>query len=134
MSVINGYCKEKDINFDKDLVYGKLGENLANQIFQGQFDAEVKTERNIWETTGNIAIEYLCKKKPSGISTCKSKVWIHFLSVDGQFKGAFIFDRKKLKQYIKDNYNNLKKVDGGDNNESRMVLLNKQNIMEVCGF
>ena len=134
MAVINGYCKEKDIDFNKDLTYGKLGETLANEIFQGNFDAEVKTERNIWESTGNIAIEYLCKGKPSGISTCKSQLWIHFLSVDGNIKSGFIFNRKQLKEYIKNNFYKLNKTKGGDNKDSDMVLLNSKNIMEVCGF
>lgn len=134
MPVINGYCKEKDIDFDKDLTYGKLGEKLANNIFEGNFSCEVKTERDIWERTGNITIEFKSRGKPSGISTTKSEIWIHWLSVNGKIKGGFIFKVKKLKRYLKQNWNKLRKTKGGDNNTSDLILLNKEEIGNVYGL
>ena len=134
MAVINGYNKEKDIDFDKDLIYGKFGEELANNIFEGNFSSEVKTERNIWERTGNITIEFKSRGKPSGISTTKSEIWIHWLSVNGEIKGGFIFKVKKLKAYIKENQGKLRKVKGGDNNTSDLILLNKEEIGSIYGL
>ena len=125
MAIINGYCKEKDIDFNKDLAYGKLGEELANNIFEGNLTCEVKTERDIWETTGNITIEFKSRGKLSGIATTKSEIWIHWLSINGEIKGGFIFKVGELKDKIKrlQKDGNLKMVMGGDNNASQMVLL-----------
>ena len=64
--------------FDLDLEFGKLGEDFVRDLQDGNTFIEVKTERDIWKTTGNIAIEIRCNGKPSGISTTGSSVWIHF--------------------------------------------------------
>ena len=134
MPIINGYCKEKDINFNKDLVYGKFGEKLALEIFEGNLTCEVKTERNIWKKTGNITIEFKSRGKPSGISTTKSEIWIHWLSVNGKIKGGFVFKVKKLREYLKSNWSKLRKVKGGDNNTSDLILLNKKEIGNIYGL
>ena len=134
MAIVNGYCKEKDIDFNKDLAYGKLGEELANNIFEGNLTCEVKTERDIWKRTGNITIEFQSRGKPSGISTTKSEIWIHWLSVNGKIKGGFIFKVEKLKIYLKQNWNKLRKTTGGDDNTSDLILLNKEEIGNVYGL
>lgn len=134
MAIVNGYCKEKDIDFNKDLAYGKLGEELANNIFEGNLTCEVKTERDIWETTGNITIEFKSRGKLSGIATTKSEIWIHWLSINGEIKGGFIFKVKELKLYIRQNWHTLRKVKGGDDNTSDLILLNKKEIGSVYGL
>ena len=47
--------------FDIDLEFGKIGEDVTEALFQHNTKIEVKTERDIWKTTGNIAIEIRCK-------------------------------------------------------------------------
>ena len=86
---------------------------------------EVKTERDIWKTTGNIAIELRCNGKPSGISTTESSVWVHLLAHKGVIKGGFLFKVDELKGKIKKLHENgkLKMVMGGDDNASQMALL-----------
>ena len=42
---------------------------------------EVKSERNWWKKTGNIAIEYEYRGKPSGIYATKSDYWFHRLEL-----------------------------------------------------
>ena len=121
MPLTEGYCK----GFDIDLEFGKMGEEFTQKVFEGNSKVEVKTERDIWEKTGNIAIEMRCKGKPSGISTTESDVWIHLLSVNSVIKGGFIFKVDELKGKIKKLHEsgNLKMVMGGDDNLSQMALL-----------
>ena len=121
MPLTEGYCK----GFDIDLEFGKMGEEFTQKVFEGNSKVEVKTERDIWEKTGNIAIEMRCKGKPSGISTTESDVWIHLLSVNSVIKGGFLFKVGELKDKIKKLHKSsgLKIVMGGDDNASQMALL-----------
>jgi hypothetical protein len=109
-------------NFDIDLDFGKVGEKKIEQLFEGDGRIEVKTERDIWKRTKNIAVEIRCRGKLSGISTTDAKMWIHMLKDGG---GGFIFPvdelRKKIKQRQEDG--TLKLVMGGDDNAAQLALL-----------
>jgi hypothetical protein len=111
--------------FDLDLKFGKLGEDFVKDIQDGNDKIEVKTERDIWKTTGNIAIEMRYKGYPSGISTTESSLWVHLLSYKGVIEGGFMFKVDLLKEKIKKLHKdgNLKMVMGGDDNMSQMALL-----------
>ena len=111
--------------FDLDLRFGKLGEDFVKDIQDGNNKIEVKTERDIWKTTGNIAIEMRYKGYPSGISTTESNLWVHLLSYKGVIEGGFMFKVDLLKEKIKKLHKSgdIKMVMGGDNNVSQMVLL-----------
>ena len=121
MPLTEGYCK----GFDMDLEFGKMGEEFTQQVFEGNSKVEVKTERDIWKTTGNIAIEIRCNGKPSGLSTTESSVWVHLLAEKGVIKGGFLFKVDELKAKIKKLHKEggLKMVRGGDDNLSQMALL-----------
>ena len=121
MPITEGYCK----GFDIDLKFGKMGEEFTQQVFEGNSKVEVKTERDIWEKTGNIAIEIRCNGELSGVSSTDASVWIHLLSADNVIKGGFLFKVDELKGKIKKLHENgkLKMVMGGDDNLSQMVLL-----------
>ena len=121
MPLTEGYCK----GFDLDLEFGKMGEEFTQKVFEGNSKVEVKTERDIWVTTGNIAIEIRCNGKPSGLSTTESSVWVHLLAHNGAIKGGFLFKVDELKGKIKKLHENgdLKLVMGGDDNASQMALL-----------
>ena len=90
MPLTEGYCKEYDLHVKEDMLYGKIGEEFTQKLFEGNTKIEIKTERDIWQTTGNVAIEMRYKGKPSGISTTTSSVWIHLLSIKGVIVGGFI--------------------------------------------
>ena len=77
MPLTKGYCKEYDLHVKEDMLYGKIGEDFTKELFEGNTKIEIKTERDIWRNTGNIAIEIRCNGKPSGISTTESSVWMH---------------------------------------------------------
>ena len=121
MPMTEGYCK----GFDIDLEFGKMGEKFVSEVLEGNSKVEVKTERDIWKKTGNIAIELRCKGKPSGVSTTESTVWIHLLAYKGVIEGGFLLKVDELKDKIKKLHNegNLNLSMGGDNNESQNALL-----------
>ena len=61
-----------DKKFDVDLEYGQQREKeIANILEKGKL--EVKSERNWWWKTNNIAIEVESYGMPSGIKTTKAK-------------------------------------------------------------
>jgi len=121
MPITEEYAK----GFDLDLEFGKLGEEFVRDMQVGNKKIEVKTERDIWKTTGNIAIELRYRGNPSGLSTTESSVWIHLLSHKGVIEGGFIFKADYLKEKIKKLHKSgdLKMVMGGDDNMSQMALL-----------
>ena len=111
--------------FDLDLDFGKVGEKYIEQGFEGDGRIEVKTERDIWATTGNIAIEVRCRGKLSGISTTDAQTWIQLFSLKDDIKGGFIMPVKKLKTRIKELHESgdARLVMGGDDDASQMVLI-----------
>ena len=121
MPMTEGYCK----GFDIDLEFGKMGEKFVSEVLEGNSKVEVKTERDIWKKTGNIAIELRCKGKPSGVSTTEATVWIHLLAYKGAIEGGFLFKVDELKGKVKKLHKDggLKMVMGGDDNLSQMALL-----------
>jgi len=114
--------KEDRKKFDIDLEYGKVREQLVADMLQDK-KIEVKSERDVWQKTGNIAIEYECYGKPSGINATESDYWFHNLCIDDEIFATLVFDTKSLKRII-DNLDYKRTVSGGDNNASRMYLLN----------
>lgn len=112
-------------NFDLDLNFGQIYEEKVRDIFEGDGSIEVKTERDIWQKTGNIAIEIRYRGKPSGISSTDAKWWIHILSNDNDIETALMFKVEKLKKKIKQmvKLGMAKVVIGGDNDNSEIVLL-----------
>ena len=111
--------------FDIDLEFGQMGEKFVEDLQNGNTMIEVKTERDIWKTTGNIAIEIRCSGKASGISTTGSAIWIHLLSDNNKIVGGYIFSVDYLKKKIIDlkKEDKLKLVMGGDFNGSQMALI-----------
>ena len=111
--------------FDIDLAFGEKGEYFVRGVLQGNGKIEVKTERDKWVDTGNIAIEIRYNGNLSGLSATESKTWVHLLSVDDNIRGGFIFDTDYLKDMVKSlvKSGKAKVTMGGDFNASQMVLL-----------
>ena len=117
-------CDRK--KFDIDLSYGKVREQqVANMLTDKKI--EVKSERGMWIKTGNIAIEYESYGKPSGINATEADYWFHNLCVGEETFATIVFDVPSLKRII-ENLDYKKSVSGGDNNASRMYLLNLQKL------
>ncbi len=129
MPLTKGYCKE----FDLDLKFGKMGEEFVQGVLEGNSKIEIKTERDKWKDTGNIAIEIRCNGKPSGLTTTEASAWVHLLSYKDDILGGFILNVKKLKERIKE-LNEQKKVKivmGGDDNASQLVLVPIKEIFKL---
>jgi len=112
--------------FDIDLEYGKVREKMVADMLQDK-KIEVKSERDVWQKTGNIAIEYECYGKPSGINATESDYWFHNLCIGDETFATIVFDTKSLKRIIS-NLDSKRSVSGGDHNAARMYLLNLQKL------
>ena len=108
--------------FDLDLEYGQVREDKIAEMLQDK-KIEVKSERDIWQTTGNIAIEYESWGKPSGIRATESDYWFHNLCIGDKIFCSLVFDTEVLKKIV-DKLDTFRTVSGGDNNASRMFLVN----------
>ena len=92
--------EEVQQKFDHDLAFGRLGEDFVKNFQSENNKIEVKTERDIWKTTGNIAIEIRCRGRKSGISITEAETWIHLLSYNNKIESGFILRTKFLKDKI----------------------------------
>ncbi len=117
-------CDRK--KFDLDLAYGKVREQRVADMLTDK-KVEVKSERDMWVRTGNIAIEYESYGKPSGIAATEADYWFHNLCIGDETFATLVFDVPSLKRII-ENLDYKKSVSGGDNNASRMYLLNLQKL------
>jgi hypothetical protein len=72
-------------DFSTDLIFGKEGEKLVEEILTGGYSVEVKTDRQ-WAKTGNLYIETDCYYQarrawgPSGITTTQANYWAFVLA------------------------------------------------------
>lgn len=104
---MKGYFKEYDLIITK-------GEE--------EIKIEVKSDRQA-SKTGNLAIEYECNKKPSGITSTEADYWIYFI-VHPDRDECYKIPIDDLKNLVKD----CRKVSGGDGMRSRMYLLHRTKI------
>ena len=113
-------------DFDLDLEFGQIYEKSLALILQDK-KIEVKTERNKWKNTGNIAIELYNhnKKAPSGLSVTKASYWATILVDDYRIHSIHILPVKRLKERVKEIVRNGggKIVMGGDFKASEMALI-----------
>ena len=78
-------CNDDRKKFDIDLEYGKVREKQVADMLQDK-KIEVKSERGMWQNTGNIAIEYESYGKPSGINATEADLIRVCEDRIGQFK------------------------------------------------
>ena len=121
--------KENRKKFDIDLEYGKVREKQVAEMLQNK-KIEVKSERGMWQKTGNIAIEFESYGKPSGIAATESDYWFHNLCVGEETFCTLVFDVNSLKKII-DKLDTKKWVAGGDNKASKMNLVSLQKLFST---
>jgi hypothetical protein len=117
-----------DKRFDLDLQYGQVFEKKVADMLQNS-KIEVKTEREKWKSTGNIVIEFESRGKPSGIATTEAEYWFHNLALGEDIVMTLVIPTKILKNYIAQTMPRI--VSGGDNNTSRLYLLNLQSLVKM---
>ena len=118
--------KEDRKKFDIDLQYGTVREEKIADMLQNK-KIEVKSERDLWQKTGNICIEYQSYGKPSGIDATESDYWFHNLCIGDDEYCTLVFNTATLKKIVK-RLDSFRTVSGGDNRASQMYLLNLQKL------
>mgnify|MGYP006135954575 FL=1 len=111
-------------DFDVDLKFGEKFEGcLADILNRGK--VEVKTERDLWADTGNIAVEIRCNSRPSGLSVTKADYWAHIMTKDGDIKFIVILPVITLKRRVKHLLNTKQAniIRGGENDASELILI-----------
>lgn len=119
-----------DKRFDIDLQYGQIFEQKVADMLQNK-KIEVKTERDMWKSTGNIVIEFESRGKPSGIASTEAEYWFHNLAIGEDIVMTLVFPTKTLRNYITQNMPRM--VRGGDNNTSRLYLIKLQELVKIIG-
>jgi hypothetical protein len=124
--------KDYTSKFDIDLKFGEEFEySLAKILTVGK--VEVKTERDKWKKTGNIAIELMNEGNLSGLTVTKAEWWAQILSYRGNIESVILMPVKKLKKLVKRlvDEGKAKITMGGDNNSSELVLISLKDIHGV---
>lgn len=111
--------------FDIDLPEGEFAERLLKELLGGERGPiEVKRDWRVTET-GNIAIEYECRKRKSGISTTEATWWA--IVLDGkQFAHEIIIFIKtsRLKEMAREIYKKQGNATGGDiGSKTKLILI-----------
>lgn len=130
-------------NFEKDLLFGQSYEKLLIPLmsmtkykspiglFKGYDIVDLSDEENplffevkadkMAHKTGNIAIEFECFNKRSGIETSTADYWAVFVVINEKQYNLYMIPRNEIiKMIINKKY--FKIVDGGDYNRSKMYL------------
>ena len=110
-----------DYRFDINLLEGKLSESNIAKLLE---TIEVKKDYQAWRT-GNIAVEYECNNRPSGISTTKAKYVAYILVDQGQTENIMFFIKTNLLIQMCSQFLGVQGRDirGGDNYASKLILL-----------
>ena len=118
--------KEDRKKFDIDLAYGTIREDKIADMMTNK-KIEVKSEKDMWQKTGNICIEYESWGKPSGIKATEADYWFHNLCVGDNEFCTLVFKTDVLRTIV-DKLDTFKTVSGGDHNASQMYLVNLQKL------
>lgn len=108
--------------FDIDLKFGQEREQrVVSLLDMDKTKIEVKTERDWWFKTGNIAIEIESNGKPSGIMATEADYWVHILADGDEDYCKLIFKTDTIKN-LADKYKHTLK-NGGDGWRTKFVLV-----------
>ena len=118
--------KEDRKKFDIDLEYGEIREEKIKEMLTGK-KIEIKSEKDLWQKSGNICIEYESWGKPSGIRATESDYQFHNLCVGDNEFCTLVFKTDVLRTIV-DKLDTFKTVRGGDHKASKMFLVNLQKL------
>tara|TARA_R110002126_G_scaffold229778_1_gene374059 strand:- start:1157 stop:1540 length:384 start_codon:yes stop_codon:yes gene_type:complete len=112
-------------DFDLDLKFGEFHEQLLFQALSktGNVTVEVKTDR-LAAKTGNLAVEFRYRGRPSGIQTTKSDEYFFVIvEQDGSIRYRLNIPTAKLKKIAYRRYLNGLTTTGGQYNATEMILI-----------
>jgi hypothetical protein len=119
------WTQSKHGDWDISLEFGEYHEEKVRKIFEGGETIEVKADK-AWHTTGNVAVEFRFRGRPSGISTTEAKWWCTTLTNKKNPKEVdmiILWEVGKLKAYLKKNWQEFKKVGAGYRKASKILLI-----------
>jgi len=107
-----------------DIPEGEIGEDIVRALLSGKAGAvEVKRD-TIVSDSGNIAVEFECRGRPSGIRVTKAMWWAYLLSGENyQDEVAIMVLTERLRAICEWLIKRGEWIPGGDDNQSKMVLL-----------
>jgi len=117
----------RDSRFDFDLKFGQNVECWVKKALEGTI--EVKAERGVWATSGNIIIEYADRGKPSGIAVTEADHWVQALTKDGQPYAYLVFPVEVMKSIARKNLH--RKTPCGDDKLATGVLIKLSELFKV---
>tara|TARA_B110000238_G_C16046060_1_gene403957 strand:- start:358 stop:864 length:507 start_codon:yes stop_codon:yes gene_type:complete len=127
MEIIDGLEKDgKNSDYDLIMYSPKVDKNL---MFEVKTDDYVSDDKD----TGNIAIEISFKGNKSGLSVTKSDWWVYYMP-NISSNNVWMMEVDKLKTLIKKNIDNLKVVMGGDDNQSKLILIPRKEYSRHFGI
>lgn len=113
---------------------GSNDDNAHDRVFVdphgNEHTVEIKGDRKSRET-GNVALEYSCRGKLSGISVCKAEQWWHVVFLDGVWVVS-IWRVEKLKMWLRVRWPELKRVrtTRDETTPADVVLLRARTLVE----
>ena len=108
-------------DFKYDLEIGQEGERIFGDLFKNK---KVEVKRDFWTgRTGNIAIEFESRKKPSGILTTQADYWVFIFAGEYQDKVMLVIETERLKEVTREFAKRGSIKEMGDNNTSQAVLI-----------
>lgn len=139
--LLNGQLVERDLIKILQSRGNILLEHTINNGIDTRYDVKILTKTGTTTTievkddkmsefTGNLAIEFQCNNKPSGLSVSEADYYAIKTTINnkGVKETMFILIRTQiLKQFINDN--NCRVVSGGDGYRSKMYLLERSKLL-----
>jgi hypothetical protein len=118
--------------FDLQLSEALIEERELADIFEfhGITKIELKTERWLWERSGNICIEYECNGEPSGIAATESDFWVHQLKRDYETLVYLMFPVARLKELVRVAIRSGRCRIGGDGKRMKVALIRLSDILK----
>jgi len=108
-------------DFKYDLEIGLEGERIVDDLFKNK---RIEVKRDSWiGRSGNIAIEYESRGKPSGIAKTQADYWLFIFSKEYEDKVMLIVETNKLKKVARNYYNKGSIKAMGDLNTSYSILI-----------
>jgi hypothetical protein len=108
-------------DFRYDLEVGKEGERIVGELFKNK---KLEVKRDSWVgRTGNIAIEFKSRNKPSGILTTEADYWVFVFSKEYQDKVMLIVETNRLKEVTRQYAIKGSIKEMGDDDTSMAVLI-----------
>lgn len=117
-------CKVKEVHTKEcDLI-------LEHPVFQEEYLVEIKEDISC-SKYGNVAVEYECRGKPSGLITTKAPYWVYKVHTKSGIKWLFTIP-EVIKSAALDKSRHLRYASGGDQgSNTKLVLFTLEQFLDI---